>query len=213
MDAKEFGAFLARTRKARNLTQSALAERLHVTDKAVSRWERGLGFPDINTLEPLADALGLTLAQLMHADSGAGEGAGQPLADFFSLLMPSRIQWVSVYNAIFWLTVGLAIWIQLVLPWRITVQWHPEGNGVLTPSLMMFKPIAGLICVGLSALLTQLWKAGERGLFMHSFFIWGRAFHPRFFPWVELAFHLAYVWLALSPLFAESMILLFNSYT
>ena len=51
------------TRRSRGLTQSALAEQLHVTDKAVSRWERGLGFPDINTLEPLAEALGLTLTQ------------------------------------------------------------------------------------------------------------------------------------------------------
>ena len=43
-----------------------LAQQLHVTDKAVSRWERGIGLPDINTLEPLADVLGLTLADLMH---------------------------------------------------------------------------------------------------------------------------------------------------
>ena len=35
-------------------------------DKAVSRWERGIGLPDINTLEPRADVLGLTLAHLMH---------------------------------------------------------------------------------------------------------------------------------------------------
>ena len=41
MDAKAFGAFLAETRRAKGLTQSALAEQLHVTDKAVSRWERG----------------------------------------------------------------------------------------------------------------------------------------------------------------------------
>ena len=59
MNAKDFGAFLARTRKACGLTQADLAAQLHVTDKAVSRWERGVGLPDINTLEPLADALGL----------------------------------------------------------------------------------------------------------------------------------------------------------
>ena len=66
MDAKMFGAFLAQVRRAQGLTQAELAEQLHVTDKAVSRWERGVGLPDINTLEPLADALGLSLADLMH---------------------------------------------------------------------------------------------------------------------------------------------------
>ena len=66
MDTRDFGAFLSRIRKARGLTQAGLAEQLHVTDKAVSRWERGIGLPDINTLEPLADALGLSLSDLMH---------------------------------------------------------------------------------------------------------------------------------------------------
>ena len=49
MDAEKFGAFIAAARKEKNMTQKALAERLHVTDKAVSRWERGLGYPDIHT--------------------------------------------------------------------------------------------------------------------------------------------------------------------
>ncbi len=66
MDAKTFGAFLARMRKSQGLTQAELAQQLHVTDKAVSRWNAGRP-ADINTLEPLADALGLTLADLMTA--------------------------------------------------------------------------------------------------------------------------------------------------
>lgn len=209
MDAKAFGAFLAETRRSRGLTQSELAEQLHVTDKAVSRWERGLGFPDINTLEPLANSLGLTLSQLMHADPGNGEEAGQTLEDFFSLLAPSHIQWRSVFNAIFWLTVGLAIWIQFTCPLMVAVQWHPEG-GILTPSLTLPKPVACLICIGLSAFVTLLCKNTERGFFRHSFFLWGRAFHPRLFPWLELAFHLFYTWMSLVPLFGETMILLFN---
>ena len=67
MDAKEFGQFIAEVRKSNNTTQIELARKLNVTDKAVSRWERGLGFPDINTLEPLADALGISLVELMQA--------------------------------------------------------------------------------------------------------------------------------------------------
>lgn len=66
MEAKELGEYVAKKRKEKQITQAELAKRLNVTDKAISRWERGVGFPDINTLEPLADALGITLTELMR---------------------------------------------------------------------------------------------------------------------------------------------------
>ena len=68
MDAKKFGAFLAATRKEKKMTQAELAEQIHVTDKAISRWERGGGFPDIQTLEPLAQALGISVLELMRSE-------------------------------------------------------------------------------------------------------------------------------------------------
>ena len=88
MDARTFGNYLSRMRKAQGMTQAELAEQLHVTDKAVSRWERGIGLPDINTLEPLADALGLTLADLMHcrAPEEADDAPTIQLEDFFTML-------------------------------------------------------------------------------------------------------------------------------
>ena len=67
MDAKEVGAFIAERRKELGLTQVRLAEQIHVTDKAVSRWERGIGLPDINNIETLADALDVSLLELMQA--------------------------------------------------------------------------------------------------------------------------------------------------
>ena len=73
MDAKKFGVFLAQIRKEKKMTQAQLAEKINVTDKAVSRWERGLGFPDITTLEPLADALGVSLLELMRGEKSADE--------------------------------------------------------------------------------------------------------------------------------------------
>lgn len=67
MDAQKMGAFIAQCRKEKQMTQEQLAQRLQVTDKAVSRWETGVGFPDITTIEPLAQALGVEVLELMHA--------------------------------------------------------------------------------------------------------------------------------------------------
>ena len=61
MDAKQMGMFISELRKENNMTQAQLAKELYVSDKAVSRWERGLGFPDINTIEPLAEALNVNV--------------------------------------------------------------------------------------------------------------------------------------------------------
>ena len=66
MDNLQFGAFVAQLRKERNMTQKELADTLKVTDKAVSKWETGKGFPDVKLLEPLARALGVSLVELME---------------------------------------------------------------------------------------------------------------------------------------------------
>lgn len=65
MDAKATGGLIARRRKEQNWSQGDLAERLHVTDKAVSKWETGRGVPSVDLLEPLAEALDLTVSELL----------------------------------------------------------------------------------------------------------------------------------------------------
>lgn len=67
MDAAKLGAFIAQLRKDANMTQAELAGKLNVTVQAVSKWERGKGLPDINTLEPLADTLGVSIIEIMKA--------------------------------------------------------------------------------------------------------------------------------------------------
>lgn len=67
MDAQKFGTFITQCRKEKGMTQSELAAKIMVTDKAVSRWERGKGFPDINLLLPLAEALEVSVFELMHS--------------------------------------------------------------------------------------------------------------------------------------------------
>lgn len=66
MDTERFAAFITQLRKERGLTQKELADRLNVTDKAVSKWETGKGFPDLKLLEPLARELGVSLVELMQ---------------------------------------------------------------------------------------------------------------------------------------------------
>lgn len=68
MDSQKFGTFIAQCRKDKKMTQADLAAKLNVTDKAISRWERGVGFPDINTIEPLAAALDVSVAELMKSE-------------------------------------------------------------------------------------------------------------------------------------------------
>jgi len=63
------GAIIKMFREARNMTQLQLADRLKVSDKAVSKWETGRGYPDIVLLEPLAKALGLSVTELLAGES------------------------------------------------------------------------------------------------------------------------------------------------
>lgn len=65
MDKQTFGTFVAEQRKRQGLTQRQLAQLLHVTDKAVSKWERGLSYPDVTLLQPLAAALCLDTDRLL----------------------------------------------------------------------------------------------------------------------------------------------------
>lgn len=68
MDKLKTGALIAAARKEKNLTQKELATILHVSDRAVSKWERGAGFPDVSLLEPLADALDLQVLDLLRGE-------------------------------------------------------------------------------------------------------------------------------------------------
>lgn len=65
MDANATGRFIAELRKQKGYTQKELAEKLMVTDKAISRWETGKGLPDTSLLKPLGDILGVSVGELL----------------------------------------------------------------------------------------------------------------------------------------------------
>ena len=61
------GEMIAARRKELGMTQKELAQQMNVTDKAVSKWERNIACPDINSISHLAEVLGITVAELMDA--------------------------------------------------------------------------------------------------------------------------------------------------
>lgn len=62
------GAIIKKLREEKRITQAELAEQLHISDKTISKWETGKGYPDISLIEPLASALGISVIELMSGN-------------------------------------------------------------------------------------------------------------------------------------------------
>lgn len=81
MDAEKVGKRISEYRKAIGMTQKELAAQLHVTDGAVSKWERGINFPDIALLEPLAAILGTTVVDLLSLENASNHEVATAISD------------------------------------------------------------------------------------------------------------------------------------
>ena len=68
MDLMKIGKFIADLRKEKNLTQEQLAEKLYITDRAVSKWERGLSLPDADKMLDLCNILGISVNELLNGE-------------------------------------------------------------------------------------------------------------------------------------------------
>ena len=77
MDQLKIGKFIAECRKKANLTQMQLAEKLSITDKAVSKWERGVAMPDTSIMLELCDILGISVNELLSGEKISMENNNQ----------------------------------------------------------------------------------------------------------------------------------------
>lgn len=153
MDAHKFGAFVAGRRREKNMTQADLASKIQVTDKAVSRWERGLGFPDINIIEPLADALEVSVLELMKSERMAanrvtGEEAAEVIADTLNV---ARLQRRRERRNVFRI-LGVTAAIVIFLLFIDSMQWQADTiiftlAGVVFP-LFCTAGFIALLCNG-----------------------------------------------------------------
>lgn len=73
MKKRTFGNMIAALRKEKGMTQLELAEKMGVTDKAVSKWERDLSFPDVSSFPKLAEIFDVSVDELMQVKPGAKE--------------------------------------------------------------------------------------------------------------------------------------------
>lgn len=150
MDAKKFGTFIATLRKENNMTQVELAQKLQVTDKAVSKWERGLGFPDINTIEPLADALGISVLEIMRSERIAEteitqDTASAALTDIFEFV---KLQRKAERKSIFKIAGGVAACLFLI--------FLIDGMGWLGFAMVYFPVIC--LLSGIALLIYGVWR-------------------------------------------------------
>lgn len=80
MDAEYTGKRIRSLRKEKGWTQKDLADRIHVTDKAISKWERGLNYPDLSLFEILANVLETSVADLLGIEDSSAEGLLEAVA-------------------------------------------------------------------------------------------------------------------------------------
>ncbi len=117
---ERFGQFVSRIRKEKNLTQKELAEQLYVTDKTVSKWERGLSMPNVALLIPIAEVLGVTVTELLRGERiikdellNAGEVeeivVGSLDLKIQDTLKQQKRNWIFAFMLCFILTIGEVI--------------------------------------------------------------------------------------------------------
>lgn len=128
MDLQKCGKLIAEKRKKLNLTQKQLGEQVGVSDKAVSKWERGLSFPDIGIVEKLAQTLDLSLSELLGGEEKADVPAqtetllSELLLLFFREFARRRKRQILIAVSV------LVILIPLVGMWAFVVQ-PVDGTG------------------------------------------------------------------------------------
>ncbi len=87
MKKDTMGTIIAAKRKELGMTQLELAEKMGVTDKAVSKWERGLSFPDVTSLPRLAEVLGMSVDELMQVKQASEEETGKTAGGIVPLIL------------------------------------------------------------------------------------------------------------------------------
>lgn len=118
MSNKTLGEMISSLRKEKNMTQNDLAEKMNVTDKAVSKWERNLSCPDVNSIPKLAEILGVSVEELLNAQTKQDDNKideiinialiGVSLAMGICIIVTSILKQIDMNSAITMLGIGIS---------------------------------------------------------------------------------------------------------
>lgn len=155
MDNAKTGTLIAMRRKELGLTQKELAEKLHISDRTVSKWERGAGFPDVSLLEPLADVLGLSVLDLIE-----GERQETVVTEVTVRSVISTIGWhvrkTTRQQIVTWIAEGFLLVMSAFILLAIA-----DSTGLLSQKVMLEYPL-GIYENGILTGETTLTVSGER---------------------------------------------------
>ncbi len=87
MKKKSLGMMISSLRKENGMTQLELAEKMGVTDKAVSKWERDLSYPDVNSIPKLAEIFGVSVDELMQIKTESQNEEKKDIAPMIHMIM------------------------------------------------------------------------------------------------------------------------------
>ena len=126
MDQIKIGRFIAERRKKASLTQMQLAEKLGITDKAISKWERGVAMPDTSIMLKLCDILGISVNELLSGEKIDMENNNQKNEQLFlemakELEKKNKTVWTSM-----WIIMGVSV-IGLLGGLTVAAFLIPEG--------------------------------------------------------------------------------------
>ena len=136
MDQLKIGKFIVECRKQKNLTQMQLAEKLGITDKAISKWERSIAMPDTSIMLELCDILGISVNELLSGEKISMENNNQKneqlLLDMAKELEKKN---KTIWNAM-WIIMTVSI-LGLIGGLTIIAFFMPEGPWMLVAILSL----------------------------------------------------------------------------
>lgn len=140
MNQEAIGKFIAACRKEKNLTQMQLAEKLNITNRAVSKWETGKSCPDVSIMMKLCDILGITVNELLSAERISMENYQKKAEENLMELKRKKDQAQKslLRTELIWLVIAL-----LLSPLHFAVNYYfPENSGT---GVGLLIAITGLI--------------------------------------------------------------------